>query len=416
MHIVMLSDHETRGGAAIAASRLANGLAAAGQRVTRIVMAADGQAHSWQTEPLPATGLDRLKKGLLPESLSSPWLEQGVGIRLERTLKQLQPDLINLHGLHGGASLGWTPTIAEICAQFAPIIWTLHDMWSFTGRCAYSGTCRKFIEGCDAACPTPNEYPALMPQRIAGAWHKRQALFANSPNLVAVSPSQWLAHEAQLGLWGGHRVEVIPNGLPLELYRPTERAQARKLLGLETTGPVLLISARRFNRHKGAALFFEALQQLAIRPLSILVMGEADFVVQDERIQLIQLGFVDDESKKALVYSAADLFVHPAVNDNLPNVIMEALACGTPVAAFPVGGIPEMVRPNVTGWLAETVSAGGLAHLLATILADRQTPGAVNSQCRWVAETEFGDSLQAQRYLALGASMLEPQATQPLVY
>lgn len=405
MHIVMLSDFETQGGAAIAASRLATGLVQAGQRVTRLVMAADGNRHVWQILPLSPTRFDRAVQRFAPQALATRWLEPAIQSHLEKALATLQPDLINLHGLHGAAAAGWSPTLAQVCAKIAPVIWTLHDMWSFTGRCAYAGDCRKFIQGCDATCPTPNEYPALAPRRIAGAWRHRQALFESCPGLSAVSPSRWLAQEAQAGLWAGHRIEMIPNGLPLDVYTPTDRQRARQLLGLETTGPVLLISARRFNRHKGADLFVEALSKLSGETLTVLVMGRADFAMQAPRQKIIQLGYIDDESKKALVYSAADLLVHPAVNDNLPNVVMEALACATPVASFAIGGVPDMVRPGQTGWLAESVSAEALAQLLRTILADAQPLAGLAPLCRQVAEADYGVQLQAQRYLVLAHSL-----------
>jgi glycosyltransferase involved in cell wall biosynthesis len=410
MHIVMLSDHETRGGAAIAASRLAGALKFAGQQVTRIVFTADQKTHIWQTQALSPSRVDRLVERFLPDGLGQYWLEINAQGRLDHLLKNLRPDVINVHGLHGAAAFGWSPGLVEICAKYAPVIWTLHDMWSFSGRCAYSDDCRKFLTGCDAACPTPNEYPALPPQQIATAWRKRQELFAEFPALVAVSPSRWLAREAQAGLWAGHRVEVIPNGLPLDVYQPIDREGARRFLGLKPTGPVLLISARRFNRHKGRELFFEALKQVTMRPLTIMIMGQADFVFQDQQINFIRLGYVDSEAQKALIYSAADLFVHPALNDNLPNVVMEALACGTPVVAFPIGGIPDMVRPNETGWLAEAVSARALAKTVETALKEVLDNQRLNLTCRIVAKTEYSDALQAQRYMQLGASLLKSQA------
>jgi glycosyltransferase involved in cell wall biosynthesis len=405
MHIVLLSDHETRGGAAIAACRLAAALAAAGHRVTRLAAAVDPGPHPWETIALTPSRLERLSTRVVPDAIRHLWLARGAGRQLRRALERLRPDLINVHGLHGAASLGWSPALAGVCAEHAPVIWTLHDMWSFTGRCAYSGDCRRFLTGCDAACPTPDEYPALTPSRIAAAWQARRRLLTAKLRLAAVSPSRWLAGEALAGLWAGSRVEVIPNGLPLDVYQPVERAEARRALGIAARGPVLLIAARRFNRHKGAQLFLEALGRTVERPLTVLVLGPADFMPTDPGIHWIPLGYIEAETKRALAYNAADLLVHPALHDNLPNVVLEAMACGTPTVAMPVGGLPELVRPGQTGWLAAAPTAAALADTLTAALGQIRAGLDLRSLCRASAEADYSDAVQAQRYLSLAASL-----------
>jgi glycosyltransferase involved in cell wall biosynthesis len=298
--------------------------------------------------------------------------------------------------------------LIRLCAEHAPVAWTLHDMWSFTGRCAYSYGSRKFITGCDATCANPHEYPALAPERIAGAWEQRRQLFAELSNLVAITPSRWLAEQAKAGLWTGHRVEVIPYGLSLATYRPHDRATAREALGIRAAGPCILIAAHGLqDRRKGVALLLEALPHLTQRPLTLLTMGGGETPFQAEGVHHHALGYLSDEQAKVLAYCAADVLVHPALADNLPLVVMEAIACGRPAVAFPIGGLPEMVRPGETGWLAAEVSAGALADTLNVALRELASGANLRNRCRSFAEQEYRAEQQAQRYLAIFESLME---------
>lgn len=413
MHIIMLADIERQGGAAVAATRLAGGLIKAGHHVTRVVYADDGQTHAWRTERirLPYDGAGNLP-GL---SAIWPWVSGTYArARLWQLLRRLRPDAINVHNLH---SASWSSSfggLLSMCAAWAPTFWTLHDMWSFTGRCAYSYDCRKFLTGCDAACPTPLEYPSLAPNKIAGAWQRRQR-FMSATNLVAISPSRWLAREATAGLWG-NRVHVIPNGVPLGVYCPVDRLAARRALGIEPGGRVLMTAAQDFSdRRKGGALLVGALRALNVGAVTVLTMGMGRLEVDAPGVAMHQLGYVEDESTKVLAFNAADAFVHSAPVDNLPNVVLEAIACGTPVVGFAIGGVPEMVRPGRTGWLARSLASGALASAIEQALKDLDDGIDLRASCRDLAVAEYGDNLQAERYAALFCeSNMTSRETAPL--
>jgi Glycosyltransferase len=322
---------------------------------------------------------------------------------LNERLLALRPDFINIHNLH---SADWFPDLFRVCALHAPTVCTLHDMWSFTGRCAYSYECRKFLTGCDATCPTPQEYPARLPQRIAGDWEQRRHLLENEARLWAVAPSQWLAQEARAGLWKNRLLEVIPYGLPLDVYRPVDRILARHALGIDSTGPVILVVAQNLSeRRKGGSFLIGALQKLPIRPLSLLTMGIEPLPVPGEGIQVHSLGYVTHDRMKVLAYSAADLLVHPAPVDNLPNVVLEAIACGTPVVGFPIGGMPDMVRAGETGWLASALNSEALADALAQACGELKRGRDLRDSCRVIAEREYNPALQALRYSNLFGSL-----------
>jgi glycosyltransferase involved in cell wall biosynthesis len=410
MHIVMLSDAETEGGAVVAASRLAQALVEAGQKVTRLVAYPDGDEHTWNTSSLtspdpPALGR-RIMRRLLPEGPRRSWDRSAVHNRLAARLDSLSPDVINVHNLHKAAGDNWSAELARICGDQAPTVWTLHDMWSFTGRCAYSYDCKKFLSGCDSTCPTPEEHPPLAPDKIAQAWNERRRVLSSNANLTAVAPSRWLAREAREGLWAGRRVEVIPYGLPLNVYRPVERALARDALGIKARGPVLVMAAQFLTeRRKGGEILEKALAQLSRRPITLVTLGAGHLGFRADGVHVHELGYVDHERTKVLAYSAADLFAHPAPVDNLPNVVMESLACGTPVVGFAIGGMTDMVRPGRTGWLCDSVSPEALAITLQQALSDVDHGTDLRGSCRAVAEAEYDSSLQARQYLSLFRSL-----------
>ncbi len=410
-HIVFISDWETRGGAAIAASRLAQSLVMAGHQLSRLVVFPAAGPQPWSTQRLvpPLLLLRRAVRRALAPGPRERWDRLAVPVvqrRLQRLLAQLRPDVIHLHNLHGGIGAGWSPELLRICTAYAPTVWTLHDMWGLTGRCVYSRECRKFLSGCDASCPTASEYPALAPQRVAHGWAQRQRILAACPNLVAVAPSRWLAEQARAGLWARHRVEWIPNGVPLHIYQLSERQAARQALGIADDGPLVLVTAPQLNDpRKGGTLLAQVLAHVADTSFALALMGAGELALDAAAIRVHRLGYIADESRKALAYSAADLLLHLAPQDNLPNTVLEALACGTPVVAFATGGVPEMVRPGQTGWLATDLTGAALAHTLRLALQELAQGGDWRQRCRAIAEAEYDVVLQANRHLALYQSL-----------
>ena len=410
MHVVMLSDWETRGGAAVAASRLATGLVATGLRVTRLVVFPDRRRHPWRTMVIgaPLISLRRLVRRAVPlaarvvlDRLARPAAEAA----LERTLARLRPDLVHLHNLHGGLAAGWSPRLLAVAARHAPVAWTLHDMWPLTGRCVYSYDCERFVTGCNAACPTATTYPVLPPHLVGPAWLERQALLAATTRLAAVAPSRWIGAAAGVGLWAARRVEVIPHGLPLAHWRPWPRAAARRALGLPATGPVALVAMPHLADPRKGATLLAALGAALPAGLTLLAMGRGRLELDVPGLRVVPLGFVHAPARQALVYSAADLLIHAAPQDNLPLSVQEAIACGTPVAALPVGGLPELVRPGRTGWLAATPDAAGLAAAVAAALAAIAAGAELRVSCRAVAEAEYGLERMVERHLALYESL-----------
>jgi glycosyltransferase involved in cell wall biosynthesis len=205
---------------------------------------------------------------------------------------------------------------------------------------------------------------------------------------------------AESPLLADKRVEVIPYGVPTATYHPEGRAGLRRAFGLRGTDRALLFVADRVsNRRKGFAVLQEALAGLRAPEGRRLVLFSVGRRAPEELAghEHIALGPIENEELMAAIYSAADLFVAPSLQDNLPNTVLESLACGTPVVGSHTGGIPDMVRPGETGWLFETGNAEALRATLQEALAAPDLTG-LRTRCREVAEREYSLELQAERY------------------
>jgi glycosyltransferase involved in cell wall biosynthesis len=404
MHVLMISDMEAVGGASIAASSVAEGLNTAGCQVTRLVWKSDGKPHSWATIELSQ------RRSIAQRAMSRfiPFLRRSIktssmNAALEQTLTMLKPDLIHIHNIHESR---WPLDYVKICSDTAPTVWTLHDMWSMTGRCVYSYDCERYISGCDAHCPTPTEYPALKPLEIAPAWNEKKRILREHPQIVGVAPSRWLAAKAKDGIWKANRLVHIPWGVPQDAYRIINRETARDVLGLNVNDRILMAAADNLlDRRKGGEFLEQALSLGVKLPVTLLTIGTKSLRVAMPGVKYIHFGYVASDRLKALLYNAANVFVHPAPVEVYGLVVAEALACGTAVVGFPVGGVPELVRPGITGWLGKEVSPRALAEAINQALDETQASDHWRYSCRTLAEKELTLTQQNDRYLQLFRSL-----------
>ena len=406
MKVAIISDHAAQGGAAIACNRLAAALAAHGAEVRRFSLDRGPRPKMPHGVDFASQPFGRRAAGVVDALQAFGFSKAARGLRLRdgrrglfRAVAEWQPDIVNLHNLHGFDADFHT---ADSLAAIAPIVWTLHDMWSFTGRCSYSFECRRFERGCSAECPTPDEYPALGRQHIAASWEKRAAFFKTQRKVAAVTPSRWLAEEARRGLWREHVVETIPYSLDLAVYSPVDPAIARLALGLPPRDrPTFLFAAEYLKeRRKGGPLATAALAACRSE-IDVWTLGHGDFTALPPNVRTRSLGYIGDERTKALVYSAADFLVHPAPIDNFPNTIVESLSCGTPVIGFNTGGIPEMLTTAESGSIIASMTAEALASAIE--LAATQSPASPERRqaVRAAAAALFDPARQATSYLTL---------------
>jgi glycosyltransferase involved in cell wall biosynthesis len=311
-------------------------------------------------------------------------------------------DVVQLYNTHGGY---FSHSVIGVASRRKPFVWRLSDMWPLTGHCCYSYECDRWKTGC-GTCPLLSDEPALRKDRTALLWRAKQRIYAGA-NVTLVAPSRWIAGiAAQSPLVKHWPVEVIPNGLNLTVFRPVRKAAAREVLGLPQDEAVILFSSVETKAYrKGGTFVAEAVHALKGKtrtPFRLLVVGNR--ASEWERaldVPVTTINAVKDDHLLATLYSAADVFLHPALADNLPNGVLESLACGTPVVAFDVGGVGEAVRPMETGYLARDKDAQDLAAGLQRLLDDDDLRRRLGIRCRAVAEAEYDMELQTQRFEAL---------------
>lgn len=288
-----------------------------------------------------------------------------------------------------------------------PVVWTLHDMNPFTGACHYSSGCRRFQDGCgqcpQLTNPNHNDLSAVM-FRL-----KKKAL--SKINLHIVTPSRWLLQEAQASaLFPAQTTyQTIPYGLDLNKFKPVEKKEARMQLGLPIDGTYFAFGAEDLSiERKGFQYLLDALPKLGTtQNLKGIVFGNGKLPQsQDGLPQLNSMGYVSDPQRQALIYSAADMFILPSLEDNSPQTGIEALACGTPVIAFDTGGIPEYVLPMQTGLLAELKSSDHLAAQIRWLSERPNDMARMSTEARDFAEQQFDPCKQAARYMALYGNLL----------
>ena len=283
----------------------------------------------------------------------------------------------------------------------APIVRTLHDMSFFTGGCHYDWGCGRFTECC-GVCPQLGSRDGEDLSRQV--WRRKHAALSAVPpsRLHVIVPSQWMADMAKgSSLLGKFPITVIPLSLDTERFRMRDQRAARDTLGVPQHARVILFLASPIGRpEKGFALLAEALRGLSQRSNPFLLSAGSGQPPTEVPIPHLHLGLVN-ERFLSLVYSAADVLVVPSILDNFPQVALEAMACGVPVAAFAVGGIPEIVRESVTGLLAPARNVEALRLVIQAILEDTARHAQLSANCRRIAVEEYALEVQAQRHRVL---------------
>jgi glycosyltransferase involved in cell wall biosynthesis len=411
MKVLMLNTFDEVGGAARSAVRLLQGLRTLCIDAALLVQFKTGNA----TAVIGSRNLVRILArrlkiflGLLPvriypnkpENNFTPAL---LPDHLFPEIAEINPDIIHLHWL--GAGFLRLETLRKLNP---PLIWTLHDSWPFTGGCHVPFECRKYRQSC-GACPVlgstkEKDLSRRIWERKAKAWR--------GLNLTLVAPSRWLADCARASsLFAGIRVEVIPNGLNTGTFLPGDKVKARKSLGLPQDKRIILFGAVRgtADPNKGFHLLAPALQLLckSLPGTLALVFGSSGFEpIPAVGMPVMSLGKIADDRTLAAIYSAADVFVVPSMQEAFCQTAAEAMACGTPVVAFGATGLLDVVEHQKTGYLAEPYDVEALAQGIAWVLDDQTRHAELSRRARQKAVTEFSLDKMADRYVALYRELL----------
>lgn len=315
-----------------------------------------------------------------------------------------QADIIHLHRVNEGMlSL---PSIEKIIASGKPIVWTLHDMWPFTGVCHYAHECDHYTEHC-------HDCPQLNSRNYRDASFRvfeRKAQLLQGAHICFIACSKWLGNMASNSwLLHGKKIECVPNAININLFRPRNKQVAREALGLPTDKRLILFSSHMLSdERKGFHYLKEAMIRLAtecpewIGHLGIVLVGKDmnPAMCNDIPLDIYPLNYIADEKVMVDVYNAVDLYAIPSLQDNLPNTVVEAMACGVPCIGFNVGGIPEMIDHLHNGYVADYKNVDDLANGIHWLLTEGEYDILSREAARKAAST-YGENSVAMKYIGI---------------
>lgn len=314
-------------------------------------------------------------------------------------------NVVQLHNLH---SCFFSYRALPEISQLKPVVWRLADMWAFTGHCAYSYGCDRWQRGC-GQCPHLNVYPRLRHDTTSLLWREKRKVYHQSAlNLVVTN--RWMESLVKKSPLLSHcNIYRIPNGINTQVFKPVPKAIARESLQIPPTAKVILFLAVDItDPRKGFEYVRPLMDRIALEmpDLVLLVVGKNADSWQDGRnYRTIVCGLTESDDQLATVYSAADIYLHPALAENFPNTVLESLACGTPCVAFDVGGMGDIVSAE-TGYLACYQNGEDLGNGVRQLLLRQKEQAEMGQYCRNLIESEFTLSLQAQRFSNLYSDLM----------
>lgn len=308
-----------------------------------------------------------------------------------------EADIINLH---------WVTQFLDYPSFFKkvkkPVVWTLHDMDPFLGGEHYSEQYLGIDGNGKPIARKISDKEKKIFKMIIGI--KKDCL-KNIENLCVVCPSKWLQNEAQNSeVLGRFKVHHIPYGFDSNIYKTMNRNFSREFLGISQDADVVLFVADSNQRfRKGFGFLLKALENLKNKNILLCFVGKKDSNVKYD-IPVLEIGHVKDERFLSLIYSAADVFIIPSIEDNLPNTAIESLLCGTPVIGFSTGGIPEIVRHGINGYICSEKSTTALSNTISVFLSSRFNFNA--EAIRKDALSKYDLKIQAKAYIELYQSII----------
>ncbi|MDR2926851.1 MAG: glycosyltransferase family 4 protein [Cytophagaceae bacterium] len=420
MKIIHINKSDVTGGASVAASRIVKSLNENGVDVQMLV--AEKKSNVAWVDSIAKSCAGKMKLNVrflwevlrfLPHEKSKQfrfaYSMGNSGFDLSKHPLVQAADIIHLHWFNQGFLS--IKGLGKILKLGKPVVWTLHDMWGFTGGCHYSGECLRYADDC-GLCRMLNNSSKKNISFVQMALKKDIYYRAQ---LYPVACSNWLAQIAgQSALFNNTPVTSIPNPIDIHLFKPINKRDARQKLGLPQDKKLILFGAANVaDPRKGMQHLFSALQLLANRHhdnnIELVVFGKTPELTANKiPFNIHAMNYVSDAETLVNLYNAADVFVLPSLEDNLPNTVMEALACGLPVAAFSTGGVPEMVTHSNNGFLSSQGDEAGLAQGIELLLKNGKEQ-KFSVAAREKVETSFAPHIIAGHYEALYRKILNKE-------
>lgn len=420
MNIVHLNTSDISGGAARAAYRLHQGLRGIG--VDSSMYVRNKTSKDEYVQSYDATAESPLQR--IRDKLFRRWLNYRYGkyqqsipnkvdlFSQDRTVngrrvveKCPNADIYNLHWINK-----FVDPLHFFKVTNAPVVWTLHDMNPLTGGCHVNAGCHKFEHKC-GACPqlgSDKEYD-LSRKVWERKWSAYHRAVEKDKRLHIVAISKYMAKKVEASsLLAKAPLYTIPHGLNHNVFRPTPTEGLKNALGIPKQHQTILFVADYGTRVKGFDLLSKALSNLETKRVTLLSIGSGN---AEENLHLSHkhIGRISNDNLLAVMYSFADVFVIPSRQESFGQTALESMACGTPVVGFDIGGIPDIVRPGKTGWLAEPESVRSLSNAIETALSNEEARARMGKECRNVVEREYTLDVQANAYRDLYRKLIESQ-------
>jgi glycosyltransferase involved in cell wall biosynthesis len=335
------------------------------------------------------------------------WSSGWSGFPVSTRINEERADIVNFHWLSNGMA-----ALSDLHRINAPLVFTLHDVWALTAGCHCNLGCDLWKEGCTPCPQLGNDFISKNISRIL--WKRKYASIRKISKLGIVSPSDWLASMAQKSpILQGSLIRTIPNCVNLDIFRPQPKEKARRGLGLPLDKKMILFGAVNATGsfHKGYDLLIETLDKIkdfGATDYHLLVFGASSSTLPLP-IPATFLGDINEESKLALAYQSADVFVAPSRQDNFPSTVVEASACGIPTVSFRIGGIPEIVKHLERGYIASPFDTTELAKGIRWVIDDAAGP-ELSGRIRAFAERQLAPKRVAQQYLEFYRELLDTKS------
>ena len=324
-------------------------------------------------------------------------------ISLLRTLKKMEFDILHIFSARLLSSYMTFPLLTKI----KPTIFTVNSMWSFTGHCHYSYDCDRWKTGC-GKCPSLDIAAPVKRDATHLEWKLKDWSYKHS-RFTLVAPSSWIYEQIRQGMLKRFPVHQIPDGIDTKTFRPLDKKECRLELKIPLDKYVLMFASVNLDSYrKGGDLLIKSLKGLpeSIKNNTILLcLGSGKEIFNSVGIQTFNLGYIKDCGLRAICYSAADLFLLPTRADVLSLIALESAACGTPIVSFKVGGMPDLVRHGITGYLADPENVEDFRNGIIELIKNEDLRKDMSQQCRALIEKEYSLELYLQRFIHLCRSL-----------
>lgn len=420
MKILFINKYDTIGGAAVAAMRLSEGLRKFYSTENRFIVGVKRSASPEVQSTISNRGELVLRQG-------ANYLMNRLGLqyqyipfsshRMVGMARQFNPDVISLHNVHGGY---FEISSLRALSDIAPVVWTLHDMWAFTANAAHTfgDTSWKTM--------SPGKQERLSFPSIGlptGRWllQRKKEIYHES-HFSVVAPSRWLFDLArQSPLFAEKRIEHIPNGIDLEVFRPLDKKSVRKKLNVPEDAKAVFFSSEDLRRgdFKGGSLLINILNAMHTKiadPIHLIIVGGG--TIQEltgfNKFVLHQTGFISDAATMVDTINAADLLLYPSKADNLPNVLIESIACGVPAVTYDTGGCAEIIDDNVNGFVVPRFDADQFADRAIELLSSSRLREQFSGSAKAKALRQYDISNSAKQYYAHFQNIIEKRTVKRL--